>query len=364
MCDILNRLYIKCSLEGDKLICQIPSFRDDIEGTADIAEEVLRIYGYDNLKTEFSLNVVPRSSEPDASAYKAMIRNRLVSEGMYEAATYSFITDKAFDMMRLPSDDPLRNAIRIKNPLGEDQSVMRTTLIHSMLNVATYNLSRKNDSGRLFEIANIYIPHSLPLTELPDELPRLCLCVYGKDEDFYTLKGIIQSLYEYFGLKTEFAAGGSDTFHPYRKAVIYANKRPVGQMGEIHPETAENYAIAARVYIAELDIKIVFNQANLKKKLKPLPKYPAIERDMAVVMNDNQDIGPVMDTIRKAGASLLEKVELFDIYKGSQLNEDEKSAAFSLTFRAPDRTLTDDEVSNAFNEILKALSSSYGARLR
>jgi phenylalanyl-tRNA synthetase beta chain len=267
-------------------------------------------------------------------------------------------------MLMLGEDDQLRKAIRLMNPLGEDQSVMRTTLMHSLLNVVATNVSRKVSSGRIFEIGSVYLPKSLPLEELPDEVPHLILCTFGDNEDFYGLKSIVTDLLGYFGLNVKVTAGGGEMFHPYRKANILVRNRNIGQIGEIHPDVAEKYGIEKRVYVAELDITDIFVNANMKKQFKQLPKYPAMDRDIAVVVNEDVEIGPMLESIKSAAGAMLEKVELFDIFRGAQLGEGLKSVAFAMSFRVADRTLTDAEVNEAFNKILKRLESKYNARVR
>lgn len=366
MLSILNGLEIKTTEQDGVLTCRIPHYRDDIEGTADIAEEILRVYGYDNIHpTEMKAVLKPGMKTPGV-LLKENASAALASLGFNEAVTYSFIPKKAFDLLCLEEDSDLRRAVEIMNPLGEDYSVMRTTMAHNMLTVLALNINRKNPSGRFFAVENVYLPKQLPPTEQPLEKPIACLGAYGEGEDFFTMKGAIEDFALKMGIHAQlkFEAGGRPYLHDGRRAVISVNKMKIGLIGEVHPDVAANYQITGRAYLAELDLEAAAAAADHAFAVKPLPKYPAVKRDIAVTVDKEVPVGELIDQIRAGGKEILERCELFDVYEGAQVLIGKKSVAFALTFRASDRTLTDDEVAAAFDRIVRALDRNCGAKLR
>lgn len=354
------------SVEDGKVVS--PSFRIDIEYKADIAEEVARIYGYNNIPSSAFRGVAEAEYTPEQK-FKRKVQNNIAALGCYEIATFSFVSPKHFDKIRLAADSPLRNVERITNPLGEDTSVMRTTTIPSMLEIISRNYNNRNETAKLFEISKEYIPTT------PDKLPlepdRLTIGMYGGNVDFYELKGIVDTLLGSVGVKDcEYvraadsdAFGEACAFHPGRSAVILKDGKAIGILGEIHPETAANYEIGVKTYVAKLNIPEMFELAETDISYKPLPKFPATTRDLSLICDDALPAGDIEKTIKKAAGKLLEKVTLFDVYKGKQIAEGKKSISYSISMRSHDGTLTDEQADSVMKKVLKALEA-IGAELR
>ncbi len=360
---ILNKLGLNAKLDGEKLICTVPSIRDDIEGRADLAEEVMRIYGYNHIVgTKMRGDVVRGKKLPERLKTDA-IKKYLCSVGAYEIATYSFISSKAIDTLLLTENDERRNAVKLLNPLGEEYSTMRTQLVTSMLGVMSTNINRKIPNARFFEISKRFVPKSLPVTEQPDEIPTLCLGFYGKDEDFYTLKGAVEDIFAIFGAHTDIERGDEPYLHPGRQAVIKANNVPAAVLGEVHPTVAAAYDINERIYVAEIKLDVLFAINKRKTIYKPLPKFPAVERDFALLCDIDLPIGTLEKAIASGASRLLEKIELFDVYTGAQIPEGKKSVAFSVTLRSADNTLSDEEIEAVTAKIIGKLEK-LGAELR
>lgn len=342
----------------------IPTWRQDIHCLADVAEEVARFYGYDNIPT-----TLPKGSANGSLSYKLRIENiaRNMAEqfGFSEAMTYSFESPKVFEKLRIDQNDSLRDVIVISNPLGEDYSIMRTSTLNGMLTSLATNYNRRNKDVRLYEIANIYIPKALPLTELPDERTQFTLGMFGAG-DFFDLKGIVEEFLEKVGLKgleTYDPASKKPFLHPGRQANIIYDGTVIGYLGEVHPEVSETYGIGERVYIANIDMPEIVARANFDLKYKGIAKYPAVTRDISMVMEKSIMVGQVEEVIRKCGGKLLEECKLFDVYEGSQIKEGYKSVAYSISFRASDRTLADQDVNTIMDKILKNLEK-LGIELR
>lgn len=354
------------SVEDGKVVS--PSFRIDIEYKADIAEEVARIYGYNNIPSSAFRGVAEAEYTPEQK-FKRKVQNNIAALGCYEIATFSFVSPKHFDKIRLAEDSPLRNVERITNPLGEDTSVMRTTTIPSMLEILSRNYNNRNETAKLFEISKEYIPTT------PDKLPlepdRLTIGMYGGNVDFYELKGIVDTLLgsvgvrdcEYVRAADSDAFGEACAFHPGRSAVILKDGKAIGILGEIHPETAANYEIGVKTYVAKLNIPEMFELAETDISYKPLPKFPATTRDLSLICDDALPAGDIEKTIKKAAGKLLEKVTLFDVYKGKQIAEGKKSISYSISMRSHDGTLTDEQADSVMKKVLKALEA-IGAELR
>lgn len=360
---ILNSLGIKTVADGKNLTCEIPSIRDDIDGRADLAEEVMRIYGYDHIVgTKMRGDVVRGRKLPERIKTDAL-KKLLCSLGAYEISTYSFIASKAIDTLRLSDADERRNAVKLLNPLGDEYSVMRTQLITSMLTVMATNINRKITDARFFEVSKRFVPKSLPVNEQPDEIPTLCLGFYGKDEDFFTIKGVIEQLFELFGAHTDYRRSEEPYLHPGRQAVVLANNTPAAVFGEVHPSVAADYDIDSRVYVAEVKLDVLFAVNKRKTVYKPLPKFPAVERDFAMLCDIDLPIGTLQKAIASGASRLLEKVELFDVYSGSQIPEGKKSVAFSVSLRSNEATLSDEEIEDVTNRIINKLEK-VGAQLR
>ena len=359
MVEILNALHIETTMKDGVLTCHIPYYRDDIESRADLAEEVMRIYGYEHIVGTPMRGDVIRGKKLPERIYGDQIKNLLIAQGMREITTYSFISGKAADQLGLSADDKRREAVVLLNPLGEEYSTMRTQLASSMLTVLSTNMNRKNPGGRFFELAKIFKPKALPVTEQPDEIPALCLGIYGEDEDFYTLKGIVDTLLARCGLEGEYLRSDEPYLHPGRQAkvMIPGCDEPVAVLGEVHPAAAERFGISGRVLLAEIKPEPLFaSLAGKRTVYRPLPKFPASSRDLSVIADRELPIAEMEKAIRAAASDLVEKVELFDVYQGGQIPADKKSVAYSILLRAPDRTLTDAECDEAMKKILNALA--------
>ena len=360
---ILNSLGLNAVADGDNLTCKIPSIRDDIEGRADLAEEVMRIYGYDHIVGTAMKGEVARGRKLPERIKADMLKSLLCASGANEITTYSFISSSALDTLRLSADDKRRNAIKLINPLGDEYSVLRTQLVTSMLTVLATNINRKITDGRFFEVSKLFIPKALPLTEQPIEAPALSIGIYGKDEDFFTLKGIIEDIMKLFGAHTQYERSAEPFLHPGRQATVKANNKAAAVLGEVHPSVAATYGIDTRVYVAEVNLDVLYSINKRKTVYKPLPKFPAVERDFAMLCDKDIPVGKLEQAIISGGSRLLEKVELFDVYKGSSIAEGKKSVAYTMTLRAADRTLTVEECDRAVNKVLKELAN-IGAELR
>jgi len=361
--DILNRLYIDTTVAGDALYCKVPAFRQDMEGEADVSEEVLRMYGYDHIPSTLMNATTMAGRQDEKTVFNNRVKDALVGMGLYEILNYSFISPRWLDHLGLAENDPRRNAVKLRNPLGEDTSVMRTTLVPSMLNTVAANLNRNIPGGMLFELSKVFVPAE-KAGELPVEKATLCIAAYGEGVDFYTVKNIVTWLLAKFGVQASIAAGGDSYYHPGRKAIMAVGSAQLAALGEIHPDVAEAFDIKGRVVVAEVDLDALRPLEKDFYGIKPLPKFPAVSRDIAVVVDEAVGAGTMMDAIRDAAGKLLEDAKLFDIYRGEKLGAQRKSVAFAITLRASDRTLTDEEINGAMEKVLKALSEKFGAELR
>lgn len=365
MAEILETLEIKTEIKGDKLVCQSPVWRQDIKVGADIAEEVLRIYGYDHIPSTLMKGETMGGHNSAHQIRDAKIRSLLCGMGAYEAVTYSFISPKWYDALKLAENDPLRMSAKLLNPLGEDYSVMRTTLIPSMLNTLSTNINRGNAGAALYEIGKQFLPKSLPLEELPEERPALCLGLYGETANFYTIKGMVEALLNRFGVKNvSWKRANAPYLHPGRSAEIYAGDALLGVLGEVHPDVAKNFDFKVRAYVAELNLNVLDASVTEVGDAKGMPKFPAVQRDFAFVMKEEVPVGDVMRTMEKQAGALCEEVKLFDIYRGIPIAQGEKSVAMSITLRAADHTLGEEEITKVTNKIISAVSADFDAQLR
>ena len=353
--DILNALELNTVADGDMLTTDIPNFREDIEGVNDIAEEVVRFYGYDELKPRLISS--KRGGKTPSQEREDKLKNILVGYGCQETVTYSFISPKAFDLLKLPEDDVLRKVVEISNPLGADFSVMRTTLAPSMLRLIASNFSRGNKAGRLFEIANVYLPKALPLTELPEEKGHLVIGTYGEGEDFYQIKSILEDISDIFALNFEFVKGELTYLHPGRTAFIYSNGVKIGYLGEVHPSVIDELGVDRRIYIAELDENYIRTNGIGIKPYKAISKFQAVERDLALLAPIELEAGQILTYIKESAGDMLENLEIFDVYVGGQVPKGKKSVAVKLTLRLLNKTLTDAEVNAEIETILNELNS-------
>lgn len=334
-----------------------PTFRQDLECPADIAEEVARFYGYDKIPATLPSG----EATTGGLTYKLRIEQlaRSIAEfcGFSQCMNYSFESPKAFDKLLLNQDSPLRQAVSISNPLGEDFSVMRTTPLNGMLNSLATNYNRRNKDVRLYELANIYLPKQLPLTELPDERMQFVLGFYGEG-DFFTMKGVVEEFLEKAGMRKKphyNPESGKGFLHPGRQADIVYDGVTLGYLGEVHPEVADNYKIGEKVYLAVLDMPSVEPFTTFDRKYTGIAKYPAVTRDISMVVPKEVLVGQIEAVIEQRGGKILESYQLFDIYEGSQILAGYKSVAYSVTFRAKDRTLEDKEVNAVMEKILHGL---------
>ena len=343
----------------------VPTFRQDLIGMCDIAEEVARFYGYANIPTALP------SGEATAGklSYKLRIdeiaRRVALYCGFSQGMSYSFESPKVYDKLLLPVDSDMRKSIVISNPLGEDFSVMRTSSLGGMLTSLATNYNRRNKDVRLFEMGNIYLPKALPLTELPDERMQFTLGFYG-DGDFFTMKGVVEEFLEQVGMKDRVhydAVAGKSFLHPGRQANIVYDGNVIGYLGEVHPTVCENYDMKTRAYIAVIDMPYVYEMSSFDKKYEGIAKFPAVTRDISMVVPKNILVGQIEEVIEKSGGKNLESYSLFDIYEGDQIEEGFKSVAYSIVFRAKDRTLEENDVSSAMKKILKGLEEM-GIQLR
>ncbi|MBD5542564.1 MAG: phenylalanine--tRNA ligase subunit beta [Lachnospiraceae bacterium] len=366
MLEMFGRLGITVIANSCGDIClEIPSFRQDLVGSADIAEEVARFYGYDKIPT-----TLPSGEATTGKlSYKLRIEQKArdIAEycGFSQGMCYSFESPKVFDKLLLAPDDELRKTVTISNPLGEDFSVMRTISLNGMLTSLATNYNRRNKDVKLYELGNIYLPKSVPVTELPDERMQFTLGFYG-DGDFFTMKGVIEEFFDCIGMKKapEYDPNAGKTFlHPGRQANIVYEGVVVGYLGEVHPEVLDNYDLGTKAYIAVLDMPSVEGFTTFDRKYVGIAKFPAVKRDISMVVPKDILVGQIESMIRQRSGKILENLELFDVYEGDQIKEGFKSVAYSVTFRANDRTLEENDVSSVMKKILNGLGSM-GIELR
>lgn len=339
-----------------------PSFRRDVECKADLSEEIARIFGYNNIPTTIMRGLAQGKLTHEQKLERS-ICDALLGQGYSEIITYSFISPKYYDRIGLPADSPLRKSVVISNPLGEDTSVMRTTTIPSMLETLSRNYNNRNACARLYEIGTQYTPNGEG--QLPNESKQVTLGQYGSNCDYFTLKGAVEVLLDTLNICNWDVEAVTDhpTFHPGRCARLSVNGEELGILGEIHPQVCETYGIGSRAYVANLDFDALARQSVCEKQYRPLPKFPASTRDLALVCAECVPVQSMEKAVKTAVGSLVEKVELFDVYRGKQVGEGKKSVAFNITLRAGDHTLTDEESDRAVKKLLRALEE-LGAELR
>ena len=348
-------------LDGETII--VPSWRGDVEHYSDIAEEIARFYGYNNIPCTLMRGQTTSGGYSDAQQAERSIGAMARALGYSEIITYSFISPSYYDKIRLPADSPLRNSMKILNPLGEDTSIMRTTILPSMLEIITRNYNYRNKAVRLYELGKIYLPRE---DGLADEPKILSLGAYGDGMDFFTLKGGIEAILRACRIKDVRFEACTDnaSYHPGRCAKVYAGDVELGVFGQIHPLVAATYGVDAEIYAAELRFDALYSVRGGIPVYRPLPKFPAVTRDIAVVCAESVTVGALEDCIRRGAKGLLKKVELFDIYRGIGVAPGSKSVAFSLTLRADDRSLTGEEADEDVKSILALLEAELGAKLR
>ena len=342
-----------------------PTFRQDIHCMADVAEEVVRFYGYDKVPTTLPTGEATTGKLPFKLRIEQIARDMAEYCGFSEGMTYSFESPKVFDKLLIPEGDALRNVITISNPLGEDYSIMRTTTINGMLTSLATNYNRRNKDVRLYELGNVYLPKSLPLTELPEERMHFTLGMYGAG-DFFDMKGVCEEFFEKIGMKervTYDPNAGKTYLHPGRQANMCYGGKVIGYLGEVHPAVADNYGIGDKAYIAVIDILAVLEFAGFAHKFTGIAKYPAVTRDLSLVVPREVLAGQIEEVLEQRGGKILESYELFDIYEGSQIKEGYKSMAYSVVFRNHDKTLEESEINAVMNKILNGLTG-LGIELR
>jgi len=359
----LNRVELNYDEAANEII--VPTVRQDVLRTADIAEEVARFYGYDNIPTTLPRGEATTGKLPFKLRVEETARNVAEFCGFSQGMCYSFESPKVFDKLLLPADSELREAVTIMNPLGEDYSIMRTVSLNGMLTSLATNYNRRNKNVRLYELGSIYIPKALPITELPEERMMFTLGMYG-DGDFFDMKGAVEAFFEKVGMnkKVQYEPKtGKPFLHPGRQASINYDGVNIGYLGEVHPEAADNYGIGTRAYIAVIDILNVLEFATYDRKYGGIARYPAVTRDISMVLPKKVMVGEIEQIIEQRGGKILESYHLFDVYEGEQIEKGYKSVAYSIVFRASDRTLEDSDVTASMKKILNGLEG-LGAVLR
>ena len=343
----------------------IPTFRQDLGCMADLAEEVARFYGYDNIPVTLPRGESTAGKKPFKVRIEDTCRDVAEQNGFCGGMAYSFESPKVFDRLLLSKDAPERQAIEISNPLGEDFSIMRTISLNAMLISLSTNMAHRNKNVRLYEFGNIYLPKELPLKELPEERMQMTLGMYGEG-DFFTLKGVLEDIFETLGVDNmiEYLPTKEYPFlHPGRQASVMLGNEKVAYIGQVHPEVMDNYSMKQNAIVAVIDMPVLVAHATFDRKYEAVAKFPAIKRDLSMTVSKEIFVGQLEKIIKKSGGKLLESVELFDVYEGNQIEAGKKSVAYSLTFRAKDRTLEESEINVIVEKILNKLSE-LGAELR
>lgn len=361
MKEILLSLGMKAS--GEEIISiTVPTFRQDVRIREDIAEEIVRIYGYDKIPSVKIDGETMEAAWTREQKLTSLVREVMVASGFYEALTYSFVSPKVFEKVNVSDESALRNCVKISNPLGEDFSIMRTTTMPSMLDALSRNNAMGNKDVLLFEVSKVYIPTE---DALPEEKLRLTIGMYG-EADFYSLKGSVETLLEKLSIpKAAFERESTNpSYHPGKTANLLVRNKNAGTFGELHPDVLENYGFENRVYFAELELDAIFEASKIEKKYKALPKFPAVTRDIAMLVDESVTVGEIENIIKKNGKALLEEAKLFDVYRGEQIPKNKKSVAYALVYRGENKTLKDEDVNKVHDNVVKALSEKLSAELR
>ena len=362
MVDILTKLHFEVALDGDCLTVTPPPFRDDVEGEADICEEVLRLYGYHHIPA------TPLRGETTQGGINSMMRMKrstahiLHGLGYLEIMNYSFLGLKELEKLGL--NDWRMAPMAIRNPLGEDTAVMRSTLCCDMLKTLAFNMNHATEQSSLYEMAAIFNPHAKTAEGLPTETQTLCLGAYGNAVDFYTMRTTVEAILKAQGLQADIALGADAYYHPGRCATLTVQGLTIAQLGEVHPDVRERYDMPKRAVMAEVNLAVLLSLSSPMGEMKPLPRFPSVSRDLALVMPETVQVGPMMTAMKKAGGKLMESVSLFDVYRGAQIGEDNKSVAFAFVFRASDRTLTEPEIQKAMDKVMKVCAEQFQAVIR
>jgi len=364
MVEILEKLQFKVKLDGDTLTVTAPPYRSDIETGADVCEEVLRIYGFEHI----GCSLLRGETTPGGVSPRLRLSGKtagiLHGMGYMEIMNFSFLSIHEIEKLGLPDGDLRLDPLKVRNPLGEDSSVMRPTLAPDMLKTLSFNMSHGTAEAKLYELAAVFDKHDITREGLPTETQTLCLGAYGEDMDFYAMRGAAESILVSQGIEYAAEPGAEPYLHPGRCAVLRKGDTVYATVGEVHPAVRDAFNMPSRAVIAEINMALVLKAAVPMGQLKPLPRFPSVARDLALVMEESVAVGPLMLAIRKAGGELLETVEMFDVYRGGQLEQGKKSVAFSLSFRAPDRTLTEPDVQKAMEKIQRSCAYQFGAIIR
>ena len=376
MAEILGRLGFEVSGDGSSYQAKVPSWRNDVSLMDDISEEIARIHGFENIASTMPWGSVVQGYQSPRQNFMDEIRGILVSLGMCEELSFGFTHPDMFDKMRVPEDSELRKAIEIMNPLTDEYPLVRTTLLSGIMENVARNFSRKNEDVRLFEIAPVFYPKALPVTEQPEEVMKLAGIMTGRRNaigwnqgneavDFYDLKGVVEELFQRLAIsKYTVEAGEHYMLHPGKTAVFKKGKEIIATMGEVHPAVADAFGIKQKMYVFEMDIETLMKYTAKNFHFEPLPKYPAISRDLAMLVDEEVNAGDVGQVIAKNGGKHFKDVALFDVYTGKQIADGKKSLAFTMQFQSKDKTLTDAEADEAFQSILKAVEKNFRAELR
>ncbi len=361
---ILKELFFDVERDGDKLTVTVPDFRQDVEGEADLCEEALRVYGYDKIPSTLLRGETTPGGRSDRMRLKDEVSHVLTAMGFYEIMNYSFVSPKSVDKLMLDEKDARRNMLPIRNPLGEDTSVMRTTLVPDMLSTLALNMNHGNDSARLFEVAAVFDPEHRTAEGLPTETRKLCLGLYGKDADFFTMRGVVERLLKQLGIAFDVSRSNEVYLHPGRQAKLTQGDQVVCVLGEVHPTVRENFDMPSRALIAEMDMEVIAQLQTPMGAVKPMPRYPAVSRDLSLVMAESTEVGPLLADMAHAAGSILEDAKMFDVYRSVAVGKDMKSVAFSFVFRAADHTLTEAEITKAMEKLQKVAADKYQAVIR
>lgn len=377
MVDILKRLEFEISsVKGEEITVTVPSWRNDVRCMSDIAEEISRIYGFNRIASTLPDGSMMQGGQSEEQSFVDRVKDILVAAGMNEIISFSFTHPQTFDKLNIPVDSQLRQAVEIMNPITDEFPLLRTTAVSSVLETIARNLSRKNEDLKIFEIGSVFTPKALPLTELPIEKLMLCGALTGKRTDiawnqgkdtvdFYDAKGVIEALFERLGIqKYTVQAGEHYAMHPGKTALFMKGKEIIAYVGEVHPQVQAQMNITKKTYLFEMDIEKLMKYSALTCRYQSLPKYPAMSRDLALVVADDITANEVEKVIVKNAGNLLNNICLFDVYTGEQVGKGQKSLAFSLQFQSAEKTLTDAEIDPYFESIIKALEEAFNAKLR
>ena len=365
MKEILEKLCFGAELAGDTLTVTVPAFRSDVEGEADICEEALRIYGYDHIGTDALRGLTTQGGISPMLRLKNRAINILGGLGYFEIMNYSFTGLKEIAKLGLPSEDLRTKPMAIRNPLGEDTAVMRPTLAPDMLRTLAFNMNHATEAAGLYEMAAVFNDHQRTEEGLPTERQTLCMGAYGGEVSFFTMRGAVEAILRMADIACEVVPGGDEYYHPGRVAKLVRGDTVYAQVGEVHPKVREAFDMPKRAVMAEVDLEQILRDSKPMGEIKPLPRFPGVTRDLALVMEESVAVGPMMGEMRRAAGNLLESIAMFDVYRSlQQVGVNKKSVAFSLSFRAGDRTLTDADVQKPMEKVQKICAEKYGAVVR